>query len=484
MAQPTRKALLLHPDVNRVFFRPFMPSSENRTIKIIARVMSLSESRVKAECARVLADFEKRHSNLRAFLLERFDDIKEHLIADQPMSEARKLLLGAYFTQEYALEAAALFNPSIVPHPDQSGTKEGELRFILSLRSTGEGHISSITFRTGSVDASGSIQIDPTERFVTAARPEPNPTYEKELFLRKLGELGLQSPWVKEVTAELKPEFTLLQLEEQLQAHLSRNRFLESSQKEAATAIRALAHANYELRFNPDQPISQRAIFPSTPAEKKGLEDARFVAFRDGGKTTYYATYTAYDGHMLLPQILQTDDFVNFRISTLNGSQIQNKGMALFPRKINGRYAMISRQDNENLFLMYSDHPHFWYEKQALLRPSFPWEFMQIGNCGSPIETEQGWLLITHGVGPMRRYTIGAILLDLDDPSKVIGRLKTPLLSPNEQEREGYVPNVVYSCGALIHSGRLILPYAVSDRSTTFATYELDQIFESMNTNR
>jgi len=482
--ETNRQNLILRPDPTRVFFRPFHPTSTERLIKIIARVRTMSREVVQAEFKRLIRDFDRRHTRLRAFLLKRFESVKDSLLTDEPLSEERRLLIGAYLTQEYALEAAALFNPSIVPHPDQSNVPDGAVRFILSLRATGDGHMSSITFRTGLVHADGRVQIDTPNRFVTAAEIVPNPAYEKKLFSRKLLELGLHSTWTQEVLASVGATFTWQELNTAVRSHLQRDRSQSSGVRETADAILSLARANYTVRFDPEQSLSERVLSPVTAAERKGIEDARFVAFReDDGSVTYYATYTAFDGHVLFPQILETKDFLEFRSSTLNGPEVQNKGMALFPRKINGRYAMISRQDNENLYLMYSDHPHFWHEKTLLLRPTFPWEFVQIGNCGSPLETEAGWLLLTHGVGHMRKYSIGAVLLDRDDPSRVLGRLKEPLLSPNAREREGYVPNVVYSCGGMLHNGRLILPYAMSDQSTTFASFELDELLNRIVNN-
>lgn len=245
--------------------------------------------------------------------------------------------------------------------------------------------------------------------------------------------------------------------------------------------IRWLAKSNYQVTFAPATTLSQRIIFPVSPNESNGIEDARFVRFREeDGSMIYYATYTAYNGHAILPQFIETKDFRSFAVCTLNGQAVQNKGMALFPRRIHGRYAMISRQDDENLFLMTSDNVHFWNEPRLLRRPVHPWEFVKIGNCGSPIETSEGWLVITHGVGPMRRYCIGAILLDLEDPTRVIGSLREPLLEPTGGEREGYVPNVVYSCGAMVHGGRLILPYAVSDTSSQIVTVGLASLLAEM----
>ncbi len=476
-----RSKVVLRPDCSRVFFRPFEPGSRERVLRILARVTALSEAEAERESRQVLNDFVKRHQRARDFLLQRFAAVEEQLITDHPLSECRKLLIGAHFTLEYSLEAAALFNPSIVPHPDQSNLPKGHQRFILSLRATGEGHVSSIVFRQGVVDAEGNIEVHPPAPFVTVPEVHLDPTYEKQLFERKLIELGLLNPFIQSVLAQLPEYFQASEVQAVLDASLRGNHGLSAKEQEAADDILALVRGNYEIDFTDTRCPSERVIFPNTPAESRGIEDARFVAFREeDGSACYYATYTAFDGRVPLPQLLKTEDFVHFKISTLNGPQVQNKGMALFPRRVNGHYAMLSRQDGENLFLMYSDLLYFWYEKRLLLRPTLPWEFVQVGNCGSPIETEAGWLVLTHGVGPMRRYVMGAILLDLDDPERVIGRLPEPLLTPNEEEREGYVPNVVYSCGAMVHHDRLILPYAMSDQSTTFATVPLNDLLDEL----
>lgn len=449
-------------------------------MKILARIMTIPEEEVEQQLQQVLAEFAERHQKLSQFFLKRFEQVRPYLLTDQPVSEARRLLIGAYFTQEYSLESAALFNPAMVWHPDQSDLPEGSRRFILSLRATGEGHISSITFRSGVIDAAHNITINEPTPFVTAPELIPNPTYEKALFERKLFELGLANDFSERVMAGLGESFTMSELEADIRAALRQSR-PEGQNRVTAKGMLSLAQSNYEVIYTPEQRLSERIIFPSTPAEINGIEDARFVQFQhDDGRMTYYATYTAYDGEVILPQLLETPDFLHFEIHTLNGPAVQNKGMALFPRKINGLYVMLSRQDNENIFLMYSDQIHFWYAKEVLLKPTYPWEFVQLGNCGSPIETEAGWLVLSHGVGPMRKYAIGAFLLDLHDPARVIGRLREPLLSPNIDEREGYVPNVVYSCGGLIHGRELIIPYAISDYASTFATVNLDDLLTEL----
>jgi predicted GH43/DUF377 family glycosyl hydrolase len=368
----------------------------------------------------------------------------------------------------------------MVWHPDQSGLEPGSRRFLVSLRATGEGHISSITFRSGTVDAECRIRMDEPTRFVTAPELVPNTLYDKKLFHRKLAELGVDGPFPGQILETLPEQFTLDALQLASRRALQQNRPQRHELEPVVQGMLTLAKANYEICYSPDHHVSERIIFPSSPTESNGIEDARFVQFVDEGTVSYYATYTAFDGKVILPQILETDDFLRFRINTLNGPEVRNKGFALFPRKVRGLYAMLSRQDNENIYLMYSDMLHFWYTKELIAKPTYAWEYVQLGNCGSPIETEAGWLVLTHGVGPMRKYALGAFLLDLDDPSRVIGRLDVPLLQPDANEREGYVPNVVYSCGGLVHNRQLIIPYAMSDYASTFATVSLDEVLEAM----
>jgi predicted GH43/DUF377 family glycosyl hydrolase len=476
-----RTGIVLKPTNSRVVIRPFEPTSVHRVERILARLMSLSEPEVDGLLGDVMSEFHSRHQKTRHFFLHRFEQVKRYLLTDQHLSENRRMLIGAYFTQEYALESAALFNPSMVWHPDQTSLDPGSRRFLLSLRATGEGHISSITFRSGVVDADCRIRMDEPTRFVTAPEQVPNALYEKDLFYRKLLELGVDSPFVGKVMATLSDQFTLDQLELAITSAINQSRPRHLENEPTVQGMRTLAKANYEISFSPEQHISERVVFPISPTEANGIEDARFVAFHDeDGSIRYYATYTAFDGKVILPQILETDDFLHFKISTLNGPVVQNKGFALFPRKVSGLYAMLSRQDNENIFLMYSDLLHFWHTKELIAKPTYAWEFVQLGNCGSPIETEKGWLVLTHGVGSMRKYALGAFLLDLDDPTRVIGRLESPLLEPDANEREGYVPNVVYSCGGVIHNRQLIIPYAMSDYASTFATVCLDEVLDSM----
>jgi predicted GH43/DUF377 family glycosyl hydrolase len=476
-----RSQLMLHSDRARVLLRPFLGPLEPRATRICAQVMSLPESEVHDIWQEVKMEFGGRHTKTRDFLKARFEQVRGCLPTDECVSEERQLVLGACFTHEYSLEAAALFNPSIVPHPDQSDLPRGALRFILSLRATGEGHISSITFRTGVLDRRSDITITPPTRYCFEPEQVPSASYEKEVFDRKLQELELVGDFSRQVLQEVGNSFTLDEL--RISINRTAEQFRACNQETAATArkILMLAQSNYEVQFVPDSRLSERVLFPVTPSQSNGIEDARFVQFQhEDGTHTYYATYTAYDGKMILPQFIETQDFLHFKFITLNGPAVQNKGMALFPRKIKGHYVMLSRQDYENIYVMFSDHLHFWHSTQLLLKPAFPWEFIQMGNCGSPIETDAGWLVLSHGVGPMRKYCIGAFLLDRDDPTKVIGRLREPLIKPNENEREGYVPNVVYSCGSLLHGDRLVIPYAMSDYATTFATLSLAEVLAAM----
>ncbi len=474
-----RHDVSLVPQSARVILRPFIPGTPHQVTTIIGRALSMTEEEVDAQLKVVLREFQERHLNLTSILRTHFDRIRKHVFTQRPLSPSRELLIGALFSGEYALESAAIFNPSIVPHPDQAGVSEGGLRFIMSLRATGEGHISSIEFRSGQVGPDGHITLDAVSRFVSAPEVVPNPAYDKKRFNIKLAEMGFGDEFADAVLTPLSDGFTRSDLKRSM-AEVQRGAAARGLAR-TLECIQWLADSNYELQFSDKLAVSERIIFPVSPNESNGIEDARFVRFvEDDGRVMYYATYTAYNGRAILPQLIETPDFLRFRILTLNGSAVQNKGMALFPRRIGGRYAMLSRQDDENLFIMFSDLPHYWSNPQVILRPAEMWETVKVGNCGSPIETEAGWLVVTHGVGPMRKYCIGAALLDLEDPARVIGRLREPLLAPEGTEREGYVPNVVYSCGSLIHNGQLILPFAVSDRSSSVISLPLADLLRAL----
>ena len=422
-----RQSLYLRPDPARVVVRPFKPATEPRDLNptdkiranhIVGRVLRLDAEAAQQQLSDVLDNFEGRHRNLIDIFEARAADMEDALEPHAELNKTQRRLIGAYFLNEYSFEASALFNPSIVRHPDQTGAPENGCRFILSLRAVGEGHISSLTFRSGTLAADGSVAVDPTARLAAVPKvrrrtPTPN---------------GDQ----------------------------------------------------IEVEFRDDEELSERTIFPITDSQSNGIEDARFVEFDDGARRTFYATYTAYNGRAIRSELIETADFQSFRMTPLGGSAARNKGMALFPRKIDGRYAMIGRQDNENLYLIYSDDIYTWEGGHPILQPEYPWEFVQIGNCGSPIELDDYWLLLTHGVGPVRKYSIGAVLLDKKDPSRVLARSREPLVRPEPTEREGYVPNVVYTCGAMRHADQIILPYAVSDTFSNFATIKIAALMQAV----
>ncbi len=469
-----------HLDSSRVITKPFFPGGADRIRNVISRALSLSDIDIDQILEGIKRNFESRHKDILDDFRENFEQVRNFVPQEQTLTDNKRLLIGAYFTHEYSIQSAAFFNPSIVPHPDQSGLKTGELRFVLSFRSTGEGHVSSIEFRSGVLKSDNSFMFDHVSRYVGRAEIVKNPKYYLGNIIRKLGEMGWENEVSKSIFSRLKEEFLFEELMEAITRH-------KKSKSDGATAEETidnllwLARSNYEVRFDPEHSLSERVIFPVSRNESSGIEDARFVRFvDDDGKVTYYATCTAYNGWTILPQLIVTKDFMHFRMITLNGEYAKDKGMALFPRRIDGRYAMISRVDGENMYFMTSDNVHFWDGAERLQEPTDPWEFIQIGNCGSPIETPEGWLLLTHGVGPMRQYFIGATLLDLDRPSRVIGKLRDPLLVPNREEREGYVPNVVYSCGSLIHNEELIIPYAMSDRASTIAVVSVGDLLSAL----
>jgi len=470
----------LIPDRSRVLLRPFLPSSVDIARRIVERLLALTDIQTAELLNQIRAKFAGRHENVEKFFRNQFAKVNLYLGTGGLPSPERQMLIGAHFTNEYAIEGAALFNPCMVPHPDQSGLSAGELRFVLSLRATGEGHISSITFRSGTINTAHGITLEPPVPFINEPERVANAAYAKGLFFHKLEEAGVPNDFCRRVLDKLHEDFTLKELHTVLLAS-GLTDTSDAAATRAARGILFLAQANFEVAFAPGSNISQRVLFPSVPCQSNGIEDARFVRFRkDDGSFTYYATFTAYDGKVTLPQLLETPDFLNFNFNTLNGPAVQNKGMALFPRKVNGKFVMLSRQDDENILIMFSDHLYSWAAPKVLFSPVHPWEFFKLGNCGSPIETEAGWLVLNHGVGAVRKYCLGAFLLDLNDPTRVIGRLREPLLCPNEAERDGYVPNVIYSCGSLLHGRELIIPYAMSDSACCFATVSLDQLLAAM----
>lgn len=475
----TRRPERFTADDRRVITRFLRFSDAQRVASVVDRLSRLEGAQVGTMLAAVLADFSPRHRDLRAALRASFDEVALHVPNHEALSEEHRLLIGAYFTAEYSIESAALFNPSIVLHPDQEGVAAGGVRVLMSMRAVGEGHISSIVFRRGVIDAGGRIQFSPPPRWAYSARPVPG---QRQLvrrpFARKLAELGRLNDFSRPVLEQLPDAFTPAQLQA---AILAQGRLAILANPSTVADLRWLANSEYELRFPPECLPAEIVIFPATDNESHGMEDLRLVRFLDDdGSLVYYGTYTATNGLRTVPMLLETRDFHTFKIRTLSGRCVKDKGMALFPRRVGGQYVMLSRHDGEKLFISRSDDLYFWGDAQLLHGPTEPWELLQVGNCGSPLETEAGWLLLTHGVGPMRRYCIGALLLDRDDPAHVIGRLRGPLLEPTADEREGYVPNVLYSCGSLIHKGELIIPYAMADVETRFASVALPELLAAL----
>lgn len=483
--QARRKPIVINANIGRVITRPYIPPTEDRIRNIIDRVLKLSEEQSCTLLDNIIHDFAHRHRYFREALKNNFNKVANFVPEGSDLSEQRQLLIGSYFTAEYSVEAAALFNPSIVQVPCQEADPEGSCRFIMSFRGVGEGHISSIEFRSGIIDENNDIYFDATSNYVRRPKIHEDSSYKRELFRLKLKDMGAGTRVLRWLLDDLPEEFTFSDLHRKIFDHKNGSKIRAQDKIEAIEMAEWLARSNYEIFFRPQHQISERVIFPVSESESAGIEDARFVRFvEDDGTVIYYATYTAYNGENILPQLIETSDFIAFRISTLFGKQAQGKGMALFPRKINGKYVMLSRQDGENNSIMFSDNVHFWEKAQTLRTPELPHEFIQIGNGGSPIETAEGWLVITHGVGALRTYSLGIELLDLDDPTRVISRIDEPILVPNEHDREGYVPNVVYSCGAMIFQGELIIPYASADQRCGIATLDLLELMARLQSNR
>ena len=480
----TRSAVRLQPDPRRMIVKPYLPvgdglvDEKTRVERVIDRVMNVPVDDVAMTLRELRITFGERHADLDDVFMQGFSAVAHSVPGAAELSYDMRRLIGAYFVHEYSLESAALTNPSIVAAPDQSGVPGGSLRIIVSVRAIGEGHVSSIEFRTGMVGPTGEVEL--TAADVPMIGDRRSPAFDKRLFTVKLDEMGAGDGLVRRTLDRLGERFTIADLD----AALSDLAVEEASSIAVQGVIKAmhwLASSNYEITFPQDSELSQRVLFPSAPIESRGMEDARLVRFNDDdGRVVYYATYTAFDGLNILPQLIETTDFRAFEIATLNGKAAKNKGIAIFPRLVGGRYAALARCDGESNYLMQSDNVRFWHDAQQIQLPSLPWELMQVGNAGSPIETEAGWLVVTHGVGPMRRYALGAMLLDLEDPSRVIGRLQEPLLLPDETERDGYVPNVVYSCGSLMHGDKIIIAYGASDTSAGFATVEADALLAAL----
>ena len=472
-------------DRSRVVTRLFVPGHEgfdeqdSRSSAVLQRVLALTDDDAQRSLDDVMARFNGRHHCLTDTFLRHADELSDRLDPERQLSPSRRLLLGATFTSEYAIEGAAVCNPSMVIHPDQGRVSQGGARFIVSVRAIGEGHRSSIGFRTGTINGSNDLEFDPPPTFAVTGRQD-TAMLDAEVFRGELRRLRGSGDDADYVLARLGKRFTEAELEKRLRL-LEKQMATRKQARRIISLIRRIAERSYAVQFENGTPLSERVLLPAMSAESSGMEDARFVRFvEDDATVTYYASYTAYNGTDIRQQLLETQDFLNFTSSPMVGAAADNKGLALFPRRIDGRFAALSRSDRESNTITYSDNPHHWEEGLQCQVPTQSWEILQLGNCGSPIETEAGWLVLTHGVGPMRTYNIGAILLDLEDPTRIIGQLREPLLSPATDEQDGYVPNVVYSCGSLLHSGMLVLPYGIGDSAIGVATVPLDELLISL----
>jgi predicted GH43/DUF377 family glycosyl hydrolase len=480
----SRKDVKFNSDPSRVIAR-FYYTNDERSKSLIKKVLDMPENEAKIALNQVLRGYSKRHRSISRIFETHFSKL-HHLLSElnidsDEIKEYMKVLIGSYFTMEYSIESAAFFNPSVVEDPDQSELQIGEKRVIFSFRATGEGHISSIVFRSGVLDKDNNLQIEPVGKMLDEAENIKRHIYNKESFEAELHELQNNNKKItSKIFSRLAENFTYGELSRSIK-ETKEELHLSSSKEKQVNQILWLASSHYEIKFSLDTAISERVIFPVSENERNGIEDARFVKFtEDNGVVTYYATYTAYDGMTILPKLIETNDFYHFKILPINGEIGRNKGMALFPRRINGKYAMLCRIDGVNNYIAFSEKINVWNEAKLIQKPRYPWEFIQIGNCGSPLETEAGWLVLTHAVGQMREYVLGASLFDLDNPDKEIGRLKTPLLMPNNEEREGYVPNVVYTCGSIIHNNNVVIPYAMSDYKSTYATVNLTDLLDGL----
>ncbi|TAN15300.1 MAG: glycosidase [Chitinophagaceae bacterium] len=479
----SRKATKIYPNSKRVFARFFSNGAE-RARSVIQKVMQMSDEETATYFSQILREFSRRHRNITRVFEKHAGLLKPYFIEAgidyNNVNIHRRWLIGSYFTMEYAIESAAFFNPSMVEDIDQTNLEDGAKRVIISFRAVGEGHISSIVFRRAVIDRDNEIHLDGAGKYIDEPEIYRDSTYEKYTFFQKAASIKLPKNIKNEIAKDLKDEFEYEELKTVIR-NLQKTYNEKAEIKQHLERMLWLSNSFYEINFSLDTDISDRVIFPYSSSEKRGMEDARFVRFTDdNGDIIYYATYTAYDGVAIQPMLLETRDFYHFHIMPLYGEGAQNKNLALFPRKINGKYAMVSRIDGINNYVVFSDDLNVWENPVMLHEPKHPWSFIQVGNCGSPIETEAGWLLMIHGVGPMRQYCISACLLELGNPQKEIDQLKDPLLTPLEEEREGYVPNVVYSCGSIIHNGEVIIPYGMSDYASSFASVPLNKLIEAI----
>ncbi|MEW2328640.1 glycoside hydrolase family 130 protein [Micromonospora chersina] len=478
-----RQSVTLTPDPRRVIVKLFVPGEDAAVVRtragaLIDRVAHLDDE----ETGRLLrATFDRygtRHRDLDGTFHHHYDLVRHRAARARDHSPTTRLLVGAYFSHEYAVEAAALCNPSMVAHPDQTGLSAGQLRVAVSLRQIGEGHLSSIGFATA--------VVGPGRRLVLVDRHGPlavgqmvGVRHRRDLLAAGLAEENCDNEVTATVLDALPDRYDEATFDRVL-GNLPADLLSRSTGPGTLEQLRRTNAASYATTFPADTALHQRVLWPATPAESNGMEDARFVRFSDESGPVYRATYTAYDGRRIATRALASSDLRRFEITPMCGPGARNKGVALFPRTVGGRHLALCRADGETLGLTCLNGENRWQTPVPLHAPRDGWELIQVGNCGSPVETDAGWLVLTHGVGPMRRYSIGALLLDLHRPERVVAQLPGALLSPDEADRDGYVPNVVYSCGGLVHDGELWLPYGASDARVGFATVPVVALIAAM----
>ena len=485
---PTRSlarstGIRIDPDPSRVVARLFVPGLEDvgpqgsRAGAVIDRILRLDESLIEPTLQDIHERFAGRHRDLQAVFEANAQKVLTLIDPATSISPGRRHLIGAYFTHEYSIEGASLSNPSIVLHPDDAGGDDA--RIVMSVRGIGEGHKSSIGFRTGTVTAAGEVSIDAPSPFAQVASGTPGRNY-RSIYHAKLDLLGDDFEYVHHLMAMLPAEFDEVELSQALTT-LSEDHSVHRLSPALVNHAINLSHWSYQVEFPDETELSERVLWPQAPPEYHGMEDARFVRFtEDDGTVTYYATYTAFDRGNISLQLLQTTDFRRFASSPMAGAAAVGKGLALFPRRIGGRYMALTRADRETNGVASSDDIRHWASFEMLQLPQEHWEVLQLGNCGSPIETSEGWLVLTHGVGPMRTYALGALLLDLEQPHRVLARTVEPILFPDDEHRDGYVPNVVYSCGGIAHGDHLVLPFGIADQRIAIATFPISELIGAM----
>jgi len=479
----TAHSASLEHDMSRVVHRFFLPGEGTMTVHsrladVVDRVLAIPEDRLDPIAKGITADLSETQADAESVLIAHARAVSDR-VAHRPLTTAQLTILGSAVTSLVAVEGAAICNPSAVAHPSQDGLRDGELRVAVSLRGIGEGHVSSIGFAEAVIGADHTwtfgVRSTPLSRAAVSGSQ-----WSRQHFGEALEDAGQLRDLAAAVLLALPERFGTVELEAAI-ATLPSDLAMRPSSRAPLQALREMGESTYRATFAPAVPLSARVLMPVLPDEDHGVEDARFTLSTDADDPTpYRATYTAYDGRNIAPRMLTSTDLTTFDSHRLTGAGARNKGMALFPRRVQGRHMALSRGDGENISLAVSDDGMVWEDRGLVYAPTEVWEIIQLGNCGAPIETAEGWLVLTHGVGPLRTYSLGALLLDLDEPSRVIARTTEPLLRPEGDMVDGYVPRVVYSCGGIVHRGTLWIPVGVGDSRIRVYSVEVEELLRSM----